>query len=765
MLDFKIALRFLENFSLVTVGDNKVPNFTWTKNQTEKLTPDELKKRFYYNGGIIKKDGKELEPTKNIGLITGFEHLEVIDVDLKVFSTTTEKEEFWNEYVSTLRDVIYDFDHKFVLYKTKTGGYHILYKSKRVQGNTKIAVLKGHKEAVIESRGTGGYVFLYPDNKVNHRTYFDIDFITDEDREILWNVSKSYNYIEPKKEVLKTKTKKEFDEGGVTPWEDFNNQYTCLDVVCPDDFFIVDRGTKKRHTIIKRHGSDSAHSGYVFNDNGCMYLFSTGTQYPHETLITPFHAYTIKNHNGDFSASAKDLYQQGFGDRVKAKIDQLQPIIDEKPTIETTEFPIDIFPEEIQYYIQECADKLQMNVDYMGCSLLWLISVICGNAFEVQVKAGWKEKASIWLALVGQAGIGKTPSIDRIIFPLQKINNREIKKYIDARKEYDEFNKLSKKEQKATYGEFYKVDEPKKTQFIVNDITLEALVDLHQQSDNSVGVFKDELAGWLKDMNKYRAGSDLEFWLSCWSGKSVNVNRMTRAGSFVDKPFIPVLGGIQPTIFNNLTTEETKENGFMDMLLLSFPEASVDYFVEDEVSEELITFYREVITKFYKEVNKRVKREYDEIKPTTLKFTALGKAEWVRIFNKITDNQNNDNENQYLKSMYPKQKSYIPRFALLIHVFKCFFNDFKEVELLSADSVLKAEKLSDYFVNNAKKVKMDSNETYELKSHISNKTKTIDKVKAIWDNDPNFNRSKVAELLGVSRQQVIRIVNKLEAND
>lgn len=59
---------------------------------------------------------------------------------------------------------------------------------------------------------------------------------------------------------------------------------------------------------------------------------------------------------------------------------------------------------------------------------------------------------------------------------------------------------------------------PTKKQFIANDITIEALVDLHQQNDISVGVFKDELAGWFKDMNKYKPGSDLEFWLSTRAG-------------------------------------------------------------------------------------------------------------------------------------------------------------------------------------------------------------------------------------------------------
>jgi len=78
---------------------------------------------------------------------------------------------------------------------------------------------------------------------------------------------------------------------------------------------------------------------------------------------------------------------------------------------------------------------------------------------------------------------------------LQKINNKEIKRYLEERKKYDEFQALSKKERKEIYGESYDIDKPIKTQFIVNDITLEALVDMHQETDNALGVFKDELAG------------------------------------------------------------------------------------------------------------------------------------------------------------------------------------------------------------------------------------------------------------------------------
>ena len=202
-------------------------------------------------------------------------------------------------------------------------------------------------------------------------------------------------------------------------------------------------------------------------------------------------------HNGDFKEATKDLYEQGFGSRRKKEIEKDKPKIDKPLPISGINFPLDIFPEEIQHYILECNKKLDANIDYMGCSLLWLISVCVGNTYEIEVKKGWTEPGVIWLAVVGRAGIGKTPSIDNIIKPLNVLNFKEIKRYSDQMEVYNYYNDLTKKE-KEEHPEPMK---PKKTQFIANDITLEALVDLHQESDNAVGVFKDELAGWFKDMN------------------------------------------------------------------------------------------------------------------------------------------------------------------------------------------------------------------------------------------------------------------------
>jgi hypothetical protein len=749
--------KFYDYFSLITVGENKVPNFPWAASQSKKTDYSQFIKNYNYKGGIFKKDGTEIQPTANFGIVTGFEHLECLDVDLKVFSTAKEQTNWWADFYNYIKENILDFDDKFVVYKTMNAGYHILYKTKRVGKNEKIAKLKGHKEAILETRGLGGYIFTYPNNKVSTKSYFEIDYISDDDRDILFSFARMYDYKEPVEDKRIDKVSKEYTAGEIKPWDEFNDSHNVFDIVS-DDFTIV--GKQKDKYIIKRHGSSSPHSGYIFLSENRMFLFSTGTIYPAEKQITPFTAYCYKYHNGDLSDGAKKIYADGFGSRiVKKEQEPKEKIILNKDDLN---FPLEIYPESIQNYIMQCSNTLDSSIDYMGCSVLWLISISIGNSMQIEVKRGWTEIATVWLAIVGKAGIGKTPSISNIIFPLEKINNKEISNYIKDFEKFEHFSGLSKKEQE----EYPEVKKPIKKQFIANDITIEALVDLHQQSDNSVGVFKDELAGWFKDMNKYKPGSDLEFWLSSWSGKAVNLNRLTRAGSYVAHPLIPVLGGIQPSIFNSFYTEDNKDNGFMDRMLLSYPDLKVEKYNENEMDYSTIQWYKDTIISFYEIIKNRIVKRDDDNKiiAHTCVFSGEAKIEWQRIFNEITEIQNSDAENEYMKSMLPKQKSYIPRFALLIHVFNAIGQTTYDYFTISKDSILKAEKLSKYFIAMAKKVKLDSVEVSEMRKVLkANDSKTNkEKFKILYEANKELNVKEVSEQLGVSVQMIYNYKKSLE---
>ena len=730
-------------YSIIPVGEDKVPIGTWKKYQTEPRTPEEV----------------DLLNSPMFGFVTGVNGLECIDVDLKVLTGYKEQKEWFDEYVSFLEDNIEDFKEKFVIAKTRNAGFHILYRCKNPIGNTKIARLEGCKEAILESRGIGGYIFVY-ENFLTEKEYHNIQEVSEYDREVLWSISKTYNYIEPQQAEIPRKSEYvKQAETDITPWDDFNSKHTALDLVS-DEFKIV-RNTAKTY-VIKRHGADSPHSGYIFKDSGCMYLFSTGTHYPSEKLLSPFSIYAYRHHFGDFTKASSELYQQGFGTRrVSKSLVNEPPKIEKQQQVTRPHFPIEIYPASIQQFIVDSSKTLGLSVDYMGCSFLWVISMVIGNTNVIEVKPGWKENAQVWIALVGKPGIGKTPSVNQIIQPLRALNIKEQKNYQKEMARFIEYDKLDKKE-KAYMEEVHK---PKSRQFIVGDVTLEALIDLHEENPNAIGIFKDELAGWFKDMNKYRAGSDLEFWLSSWSGQSISLNRKTSKSAFVDKPFIPVLGGIQPSIFDEFTIGANKENGFIDRILISYPELTVNLYNDNYMDSVAILWYNDFIQKFKTDIEYLFYKtnEQNEIIQNVVVFNEESKQEWIRIHDEITNIQNSDDENEYMKSMLPKQKSYLPRFALLLNVLWSYVDENYSSSEIHKDSILSAEKLSKYFISMAKMVKQDSREKMELKKVSKDASSSFDKFKLMYVADPELNRSTVAEMLEVSRKTVYQWIKKLDA--
>jgi len=404
-----------------------------------------------------------------------------------------------------------------------------------------------------------------------------------------------------------------------------------------------------------------------------------------------------------------------------------------------SEFPIEIFPKPIQSYILDANKTLDSNIDYMGCSLLWGVSSIVGNSCCIEVKAGWIEFANIWVACVGSAGVGKTPSISMATRPFERINSELISSYPRKHKAWEDSN-----------GD--EENEPKPEQFIVNDITIEALVAIHGKNPNSMGMFREELDGWVKNMSRYSNGSDLPFWLTTWSGKAVSMNRKS-GNSYLPRPFIPILGGVQPAILESFSTEENKSNGFLDRILLCCPEIKIEMYNSNEMDVTAIQYYDDWVKRFYNSISMDIKKDADEeIIPNKFRFNDEAKYEWEKIYNQISIMQNSDEENEYMKSMLPKQKSYIPRFTLLIHL----INNFEEINIpvmITKETVLKAFELSKYFIKQAQKVKVSAKETKSIASIVAiNKELSPKEIFEIMlKKGEKINYTKVAEMLNVTR--------------
>ena len=177
-----------------------------------------------------------------------------------------------------------------------------------------------------------------------------------------------------------------------------------------------------------------------------------------------------------------------------------------------------------------------------------------------------------------------------------------------------------------------------------------------------------------------------------------------------------------------------------------------------------ILWYNDFIQRFKTDIEKLYLNfdVNDEIIQTVVHFTPESKEEWVRIHDKITDMQNSDEENEYMKSMLPKQKSYIPRFALLLNAIYTYVDTDANPYKISRQSILNAEKVSQYFIDMAKIVKNESREKMELKRVSSNGSSAFDKFKMMYQADPELNRSTVSEMLEVSRKTLYQWIKKIE---
>lgn len=727
-------------YNCMPINSNKTPLQGWKKYQDEKITSLDLfkKKSDYY------------------ALICGYNDVECIDVDLKVLPNKIDRVKFAKELFQMLEDNIEDFKGNFTIKRTRSNGYHIIYKADNIEGNMKLSVLDGYTEAIIETRGIGGYICMY--EPIRNNDYKQIKKITDHERDIVIGVCRSFNQVHDQEPEVTREVLKEYkkDINTVTPWDDFNNKNTILSVI-NNEFDVV--GRKRDKTLIRRFGAKSPHSGYIFDTSNCMYLFSTGTIYEAQKLISPFTAYSVKVHNGDFSKAASVLYSEGYGDRAKIELKE-KIVIKPLKTKAKIQFPTDIFPYELNVYMTECARTLSNSIDYLGSSFLWVSSLIIGNALNIEVKKGWKEISTIWVSLVGEAGVGKTPSVDSIMRPLDIMNGEEKRKFQRDKEEYDQFLELTKKE-RSQVGE---VREPKRTQFIVDDVTIEALINLHSQNSNGVGVHKDELAGWFKDMNKYKEGSDKEQWLSSWSGKGINVDRVTRQSDYIQKPILPVLGGIQPSILSNFFTSDNRDSGFLDRMLFCYPDLKVEKYNEDEMTSELLDYYDNWVKIFHQEMRKiTTYNDFGDIKPITCNWSSDAKKEWIKCFNLLTERQNSDETPEFLKSYIPKMKSYLPRFSLLLNTLDAVHNG-TNMTVISLKSVKDSFKLVNYFIDNNVRIitlntdLAETNEIMNSKRGLSN----IDKLRAIMKSGKDFNKAQVARELNISRTLLYSYITKIK---
>jgi hypothetical protein len=416
-------------------------------------------------------------------------------------------------------------------------------------------------------------------------------------------------------------------------------------------------------------------------------------------------------------------------------------------------FPIEIFPIEIQKIIKETNETLNYPIDFIGSSILFATSLAIGNSLKVRIKNGWVENTVLYLCLVGNKGINKSHPISWALKPLEEVDKLNYEIFLEKIKEYEANQKLTKKEREEQGIE--ELVKPFWEQCLVSDFTPEALISLLKQNKRGIGVYSDELSGWIANFNRYNKGSEEQMWLSSWNGKPIRINRKSSEPIFIPYPFISVIGTIQPSVLKIFGEKNRAENGFLDRLIFTYVEdLNKPYWSEEELNPEIPKSWDDILTKI-SNLPIHIDESGNPISEI-LEFSIEAKKriyEWQR---KITD-FSNESKNDDIMGINAKIEMYAIRFSLILQM--QFFACGEEKDSISLKAVNGAIALVEYFTKSALRVRERINNFNPLDNLTTDK---INLYNVLPDTFTTKQGTQLAFVHGISERTFKRMLNDKE---
>jgi hypothetical protein len=205
-------------------------------------------------------------------------------------------------------------------------------------------------------------------------------------------------------------------------------------------------------------------------------------------------------------------------------------------------------------------------------------------------------------------------------------------------------------------------------QTLFSDYTIEALGEGLAQNPEGVGVYMDELKGWIGNFERYTKGSEQEFWLSNASGGDMVTNRAKRKMYIVNSN-ITVIGTIQNGLLDEMSKGGRGLSGFIERFCFNIPE-KMPVMLLKKRSERASDAHGSLFARYMPILGNLMDLEMTadedgEAAPHILWFDEDAEdflTDWANAQKETGDK----NENEYIKNIYSKIQSQAIRFCLIL---------------------------------------------------------------------------------------------------
>lgn len=346
-------------------------------------------------------------------------------------------------------------------------------------------------------------------------------------------------------------------------------------------------------------------------------------------------------------------------------------------------FPVDALPPVVARLIEEGSRSIGCPPDYLGAAALAVLGAAIGTSAEIELKGDWHERPALFVATVGEPGAKKSPAARRVMAPVYR--------------EAAALNAMAEQrraaEAKDAEAQKRKTRRVPSARVHVDDVTMEVLGTILSENPRGVLMAADELAGWIGGMGAYKngLGRDRQNWLSIWSGETLTVDRVKQEGAalLVPRPFVSVLGGIQPAILRKVAAGP--EDGLLERLLLAQGPPQRDRWTDETVHPSTSTAYAALWNELRRDT---LSHAVGTGTPRRVRLGADATATWAAWYNRTGEER--DGLHGALRGIWSKMPAQCARIALILHCCTDHTGD-----KLSADTMEAAIRLAEYFKGQA----------------------------------------------------------------
>jgi hypothetical protein len=228
---------------------------------------------------------------------------------------------------------------------------------------------------------------------------------------------------------------------------------------------------------------------------------------------------------------------------------------------ENLEIPIDGLLPDIQRIITSVADCYGCSRDIVTSSVFCAVGTAVGKLITIR-DGKFTNYMAFWLCHVARSGSNKSQPVKWVLQPLIDADR---KNYLLYKNEYDAW----KIEGGTESGE----PKPVFHQHLLCDSTPEARNKVLSDNPNGILLYRDEVKGLLDDFGRYNKSGEVAQMLSIFDATDVTINRKSDEPLLLERPYLSLIGGIQPSILADaFGKEQLMGNGFVPRWLFVYPD-------------------------------------------------------------------------------------------------------------------------------------------------------------------------------------------------